>query len=149
MLGVIGALDPHAHKRNQVLLQAGHAEGARPAAATDGGMARSALVEADLPGEVLPSSGMSTSSEEYYPTVAINALMRILREKAMSSYHQRVVGSLMYIFRAMGLACVPYLPKVSRTPPAAAAGRCECTTRLATLSLPVILETEGCGVNPG
>jgi hypothetical protein len=26
--------------------------------------------------ELIPSSGLVTSSEEYYPTVAINALMR-------------------------------------------------------------------------
>jgi hypothetical protein len=112
VLGVIGALDPHAHKRNQVLLQAGHPEGGRAIVSPEGPTARSALVE-DLPVELLPSTGMSTSSDDYYPTVAINALMRILREKSMSSYHQRVVGSLMYIFKAMGLTCVPYLPKVS------------------------------------
>jgi hypothetical protein len=121
VLGVIGALDPHAHKRNQVLLQAGHPEGGRAIVSPEGPTARSALVE-DLPVELLPSTGMSTSSDDYYPTVAINALMRILREKSMSSYHQRVVGSLMYIFKAMGLTCVPYLPKVSARDPLSCRG---------------------------
>ncbi|WMV24579.1 hypothetical protein MTR67_017964 [Solanum verrucosum] len=43
--------------------------------------------------------------------VAINSLMRILRDPSLSSYHQKVVGSLMFIFKSMGLACIPYLPK--------------------------------------
>jgi hypothetical protein len=33
-----------------------------------------------------------TSSEDYYPTVAINALMRVLRDPAMASQHQNVSG---------------------------------------------------------
>lgn len=36
-------------------------------------------------GELLPAAGLVTSSEEYYPTVAINALVRSLRETALSS----------------------------------------------------------------
>eukprot|EP00252_Welwitschia_mirabilis_P018999 TRINITY_DN4284_c0_g1_i1.p1 TRINITY_DN4284_c0_g1~~TRINITY_DN4284_c0_g1_i1.p1 ORF type:complete len:1768 (+),score=306.64 TRINITY_DN4284_c0_g1_i1:368-5305(+) len=52
------------------------------------------------------------TSEDYFSTVAINSLMRILRDSSLSSYHQKVVGSLMFIFKSMGLACIPYLPKV-------------------------------------
>eukprot|EP00850_Spirogloea_muscicola_P011604 SM000072S21238 [mRNA] locus=s72:583526:601430:+ [translate_table: standard] len=131
VLGIMGALDPHVHKRNLTALQAealdtggtlhglqarstgaaiagggGGGWGEAGAAGAGGGEAADALL-------LLPSGGLSpTSSEDYYPTVAIAALMRILREPAMSSYHQRVVGSLMYIFKSMGLACIPYLPKV-------------------------------------
>lgn len=41
-------------------------------------------------GELLPATGLVTSSEEYYPTVAINALMRSLRDAALSSQHFEV-----------------------------------------------------------
>lgn len=41
----------------------------------------------ELGGDLLSSAGLVTSSEEYYPTVAINALMRTLRDPAMSSHH--------------------------------------------------------------
>ena len=40
--------------------------------------------------ELLARSGPATSSEEYYPTVAINALMRVLRDPALSSHHLMV-----------------------------------------------------------
>ena len=53
-----------------------------------------------------------TSSEEYYPTIAINALIRALRDPAMVSHHEPVVKALFTIFGALGLNSVPYLPKV-------------------------------------
>ena len=69
-----------------------------------------------LPGEqaldLLPSAGLVTSSEDYYPTVAINALMRVLREPSAASLHGKAVAALFDIIKAMGLAFVPYLPKV-------------------------------------
>ena len=52
-----------------------------------------------------------TSSEEYYPTIAINALIRALRDPAMVSHHEPVVKALFTIFGALGLNSVPYLPK--------------------------------------
>ncbi|BBN14806.1 serine/threonine-protein kinase mTOR [Marchantia polymorpha subsp. ruderalis] len=109
VLGIMGALDPHLHKRNQLSLQGSHGEGGRTIAMESGPHTRSLD---DLPVEIWPSGGLFTTSEEYYPTVAINALMRILRESSLSSYHLKVVGSLMYIFKKMGLGSVPYLPKV-------------------------------------
>lgn len=112
VLGIVGALDPHIHKRNLLALQPALNEPAR----ADSGQntqthTRGRSLE-DVPPELLPPGGLSTASDDYYPTVAIAALMRILRDGKLSSYHQRVVGSLMYIFKAMGLSSVPYLPKV-------------------------------------
>ncbi len=54
-----------------------------------------------------------TSSEDYYPTVAINALMRVLRDPALASQHLAVIRALLSIFRALQLNVVPFLPKVS------------------------------------
>jgi len=56
---------------------------------------QSALLSPDLPcppaaGNLLPAEGLVTSSEDYYPTVAINALMRVLRDPGMASQHQAV-----------------------------------------------------------
>ena len=61
--------------------------------------------------DLLPSAGLVTSSEDYYPTVAINALMRVLREPTMASLHGKAVQALFEIIKAMGLSFVPYLPK--------------------------------------
>ncbi|XP_057821315.1 serine/threonine-protein kinase TOR isoform X2 [Cryptomeria japonica] len=105
VLGITGALDPHTHKRNQQSLQGSHGDGAR--AMVDGGQHIRSME--DLPMDLWQSFA---TSEDYFSTVAINSLMRILRDPSLSSYHKKVVGSLMFIFKSMGLASVPYLPKV-------------------------------------
>ncbi|KAI6701523.1 hypothetical protein NL676_015847 [Syzygium grande] len=105
VLGIMGALDPHMHKRNQLMLPGSHGEVAR--AAVDSGQHIQTMDE--VPMDLWPSFA---TSEEYYSTVAINSLMRILRDPSLSSHHHKVVGSLMFIFKSMGLGCVPYLPKV-------------------------------------
>ncbi|CDY46271.1 BnaC05g50600D [Brassica napus] len=105
VLGIMGALDPHVHKRNQQSLSGSHGE--VPRGTGDTGQPIPSIDE--LPVELRPSFA---TSEDYYSTVAINSLMRILRDPSLLSYHKRVVRSLMIIFKSMGLGCVPYLPKV-------------------------------------
>ncbi|XP_038877546.1 serine/threonine-protein kinase TOR isoform X3 [Benincasa hispida] len=105
VLGIMGALDPHVHKRNQLSLPGSHGEVTR--AASDSGQHIQSVDE--LPMELWPSFA---TSEDYYSTVAINSLLRILRDPSLASYHLKVVGSLMFIFKSMGLGSVPYLPKV-------------------------------------
>ncbi|KAG6466858.1 hypothetical protein ZIOFF_075342 [Zingiber officinale] len=105
VLGIMGALDPHIHKRNQHLLSGTHAEVSR--AASETGQLIVSMEE--LPTEIWPTF---VTPDDYYSQVAICSLMRILRDPSLSSYHQKVVGSILYIFKTMGLGCVPYLPKV-------------------------------------
>ncbi|KAI4295808.1 hypothetical protein L6164_035812 [Bauhinia variegata] len=105
VLGIMGALDPHVHKRNQQSLPGPHGEVTRPAG--DSGQHIQSMDE--FPTDLWPSFA---SSDDYYSTVAINSLMRILRDPSLASYHLKVVRSLMYIFKTMGLGCVPYLSKV-------------------------------------
>ncbi|KAB2050892.1 hypothetical protein ES319_A12G018000v1 [Gossypium barbadense] len=106
VLGIMGALDPHAHKKNQQSLSGSHGDVTR--AASDSGQHIPSSMD-ELSMDLWPSFA---TSEDYYSTVAINSLMRILRDPSLASYHQKVVGSLMFIFKSMGLGCVPYLPKV-------------------------------------
>ena len=70
-------------------------------------------MEDEAADELLPSTGLVTSSDDYYPTVAINALMRLLRDPGMGNHYSQVIDSLFYIFRTLGLSSVPYLPRVS------------------------------------
>ncbi|CAN6449978.1 unnamed protein product [Victoria cruziana] len=105
VLGIMGALDPHAHKRNQLSLPGSHGEVTHTS--IDTGQHMQSME--NLPMDLWPSFA---TSEDYYSTVAIVSLMKILRDPSLSSYHQKVVGSLMFIFKSMGLGCVPYLPKV-------------------------------------
>jgi FKBP12-rapamycin complex-associated protein len=132
VLGIVGALDPHTHKVNLAELQGEgklEREGVRPqypGRAPDGGAGAPGTLmpglDATVGGgggggggggnELLPSAGMATSSEDYYPTVAINALMRVLRDPALGSLHARAVAALFDVVGAMGLGFVPFLPKV-------------------------------------
>uniref|UniRef100_A0A7S1SYY6 Serine/threonine-protein kinase TOR n=1 Tax=Tetraselmis chuii TaxID=63592 RepID=A0A7S1SYY6_9CHLO len=121
MLGIVGALDPHTHKCNQATMQGEgrlESEGVRAQRNTregangEGGGSLGGIPGDDYTGDLLQAQGLVTSSDEYYPTVAINALMRILRDPSMASHHPTVVRSLMFIFQALGLSCVPYLPKL-------------------------------------
>ncbi|PWA90617.1 target of rapamycin [Artemisia annua] len=105
VLGIMGALDPHVHKRNQQSLPGPLGDGTRTT--NDAGPHIQSSDE--LPMDLWPSFA---TSEDYFSTVAINSLIRILRDPSLSSYHQKVVGSLIFIFKSMGLGCVPYLPKV-------------------------------------
>ncbi|XP_017224295.1 serine/threonine-protein kinase TOR isoform X2 [Daucus carota subsp. sativus] len=105
VIGIMGALDPHVHKRNQQSPPGSHGEVTR--AASDTGQHIQSTDE--LPMDLWPSFA---TSEDYFSTVAINSLMQILRDPSLSSYHQKVVRSLVFIFKSMGLGCVPYLPKV-------------------------------------
>jgi Domain of unknown function (DUF3385) len=57
-----------------------------------------AVLEEEAAEEVLPAAGLVTASADYYPTVAINALMRTLRDSVMAPHHAEVVRALFYIF---------------------------------------------------
>ena len=60
-------------------------------------------------GELLPSM---LPAEEYYPSVAIRALLRILRDSSLQRYHGEVVKAVMSIFVVLDVKCVQFLPRV-------------------------------------
>lgn len=57
--------------------------------------------------------GVGPSSEDYYPQVVIHALMKILRDPSLSTHHHAVIQAIMYMFKALGLKIVQFLPLVS------------------------------------
>ncbi|ORX52573.1 phosphatidylinositol kinase Tor2 [Piromyces finnis] len=94
VMGILGALDPYKHKM-----------------ALRNPNENISNVSSETPKDNLPL-GLSPSSEEYYPTVAINALMRILRDPSLSVHHTAVVQAVIYIFKTLGLKCVSFLPQI-------------------------------------
>lgn len=62
--------------------------------------------------ELRPAKRITPADEDFYPTVAIQALMRIFRDPNLSVHHSMVIQAVMFIFKSMGLGCVPYLKKV-------------------------------------
>ncbi|KAI9026899.1 armadillo-type protein [Hyaloraphidium curvatum] len=95
LLGILGALDPYKHSQ---LTQSG---------VTDVTLALgNEQTLTDIP------LSMSPTSDEYYPTVAISALMKILRDPSLSMHHTAVMQAIMYIFKTLGLKGVPFLPQI-------------------------------------
>ncbi|KAI8593944.1 armadillo-type protein [Geranomyces variabilis] len=92
VMGILGALDPYKHK----------IASRDPEAVVNG---------PNVEASTMPLS-MSPSSEDYYPTVASNALMKILRDPSLSIHHTAVIQAVMYIFKTLGLKCVPFLPQI-------------------------------------
>lgn len=50
--------------------------------------------------------------DDYYPRIAFTALMKILRDKSLNLHHSSVAQAIMYIFKSLGMRCVPYLEEV-------------------------------------
>jgi tetratricopeptide (TPR) repeat protein len=59
-----------------------------------------------------PARRMTPSDDEFYPTVAIQALMRIFKDPSLANHHGMVMQAIMFIFKSLGLRCVPFLSKV-------------------------------------
>lgn len=109
VLGLLGALDPYKHKMNLGQISSPQLEAlcSRPSA--------DARPEA---GDELSTSEMlvnmsSATLEEYYPAVAIATLMRIIREPTLAQHHTMVVQAVTFIFKSLGIKCVPYISQVS------------------------------------
>ncbi|KAI5952420.1 TOR1 [Candida jiufengensis] len=95
LLGILGALDPYKHREVEQNSKNIPAEQNAP------------------PVDVaLLMQGMSPSNEEYYPTVAITNLMKILKDPSLSLHHTKVIQAIMYIFQTLGLRCVTFLPQI-------------------------------------
>jgi len=64
------------------------------------------MSELQLPKRITPTD------ENFYPTVAIQALMRIFCDPDLALHHGMVIQAVMFIFKSMGLGCIPFLKKV-------------------------------------
>lgn len=95
LLGILGALDPYKHREVEQT-------------------SKSIPVEQNAPpvDVALLMQGMSPSNDEYYPTVAVNNLMKILKDPSLSMHHSKVIQAVMYIFQTLGLRCVSFLPQI-------------------------------------
>lgn len=96
LIGILGALDPYKHREVEVT------------------SSTKISVEQNAPSIdiALLMQGMSPSNEEYYPTVVINTLIKILRDPSLSSHHTAVIQAIMHIFQTLGLRCVSFLSQI-------------------------------------
>jgi FKBP12-rapamycin complex-associated protein len=59
-----------------------------------------------------PLRRLSPTNEDFYPTVTVQALTRILRDSSLAVHHAMVMQAVMYIFNSLGIRCVPFLPRI-------------------------------------
>lgn len=62
--------------------------------------------------QLSPARRLLPSDEAFYPTVAVQALMRILKDTSLSNLHGMVMKAVMFIFNALGMKSVPFLKNI-------------------------------------
>lgn len=100
LLGILGALDPYRHReieRNNKDV-----------------VSTKQVVEQNAPAidVALLMQGVSPSHDEYYPTVVIHTLMKLLKDPSLGAHHTAVIQAIMYIFQTLGQRCVSFLPDI-------------------------------------
>ena len=117
VLGLLGALDPYKHKLNLT-----HST-------FENGSSMLSILEPPGEGDVATGTAVASndlgtttsemlvnmapaSLEEFYPAVAIATLMRIIRDPSLPQHHNQVVTAITFIFKSLGVKCVPYVGQV-------------------------------------
>ncbi|KAF9929593.1 phosphatidylinositol kinase- protein kinase tor1 [Linnemannia zychae] len=95
LVGILGALDPYRHKQMVI-------ENQKPNQAD----------RTDNSDVALLMAGIDPASDEYYPTVVINALIKILKDPSLSQQYQPATQAILIIFQALQVKMVPFLPQI-------------------------------------
>lgn len=105
VLGLLGALDPYKHKINRGLIDSQN----------DTILISISDIKADDYNDLSTAEmlvNMGNMLEEYYPAIAISTLMKILKDPNLAQHHTNVVQAVTFIFKSLGIKCVPYLSQV-------------------------------------
>ena len=94
VMGILGALDPYRHKMTLLGIN-------------DGVDDTEKITEYEIALLAGPAQ-----NDDYYPTITIHALMKILNDASLSVHHTAVVQAVMYTLKSLGLKCVPFLPQI-------------------------------------
>lgn len=93
LIGTLGALDPYKHREIE-----GGSTTARKVEKNQHSTAIELLIQ-----------GMSPANDEFYPSVVVHNLLKILRDQSLSSHHTNVVQTIIRVFQDIGLQCVVFL----------------------------------------
>ncbi|KAK9433284.1 armadillo-type protein, partial [Lipomyces doorenjongii] len=96
LIGILGALDPYKHQ----IVERGTGDKSREHSATSTDVS------------LLMAGINPSSSDDYYATVVVNILLNILRDPSLGTHHTAVIQAIMYIFKTLGLKCVPFLTQI-------------------------------------
>nr|QXN57741.1 serine/threonine-protein kinase [Bemisia tabaci] len=109
LLGMLGALDPYKHKMNLGQIDS-QADVTALMSMSDANSENETSHELTT-SEMLVNMG-SSSLVDYYPAIAIATLMRIIRDPTLAQHHTMVVQAVTFIFKSLGIKCVPYIAQV-------------------------------------
>jgi FKBP12-rapamycin complex-associated protein len=90
VLGILGSLDPYKYK--SIRVKTGQ--------------------EATGKAQSEESRTPPSTNERYYPTVAINALVRIMKDPSLSVHYHNAIESLTPILKGLGTKCAAFLPQI-------------------------------------
>ncbi|KAF8201037.1 atypical/PIKK/FRAP protein kinase [Mycena galopus ATCC 62051] len=99
VMGVLGAMDPYRRKTGSGSDESGSE------------MEVVAINRVPLTSSALISS-TGTSPDDYFQTIVVSALLRVLKDPASSGHHHTVIEAIMSIFKTQGLKCVGSLPQI-------------------------------------
>ncbi len=63
--------------------------------------------------KISPARRLTPVDEEFYPTVALQALTSILKNPSLTVYHQIAMQAIMFIFNSLGKSLVPFSRNIS------------------------------------
>nr|CAD7392941.1 unnamed protein product [Timema cristinae] len=109
VLGLLGALDPYKHKMNLGQIDS-QVDSTALLSMSDN--KTEAEASHDLTTSEMLVNMSSSTLEEYFPAIAIATLMRIIRDQTLAQYHTMVVQAVTFIFKSLGIKCVPYISQV-------------------------------------
>merc|ERR1719369_2155678 len=107
LLGLLGALDPYKHRMNLGQIDNKGTDSA-PLIPINGDEDKDKEVSTS---EMLVNNA-SLALDDFYPSVAISTLMRIIRDPTLSQHHTSVVQAVTFIFKSLGIKAVPYISQV-------------------------------------
>lgn len=112
VLGILGALDPYQHK---MIVQSEEERKKAQERKQDDHPSSMVAQKGEEDSEKVEDDDnlkLSHSNMEFFPGVAINALVKILRDKGLSQHHNKVIQALMFIFKNLGMRCTQFLPQI-------------------------------------
>lgn len=100
VVGILGALDPYRYKLLQLKLE-GRTEDEEGTGKTEKSSDMSDSMDSFGP-----------SSEEYYTTITVNALMRILLDNSLKLHHVSAIHAIMLVVKTEGTRIIPFLSQI-------------------------------------
>ncbi len=111
LVGVIGALDPYKMRTIEMERQFSSTTFSATASVST---ASQQIIDFndELPQSHESSGAISTLSEEYYPNVAIRALLKLLKDTSLLNLHANTIQSLLVVFQSLNVKSSVYLSEV-------------------------------------